>query len=130
MTAGHSVSADRGAPFLTALAAGAGCVYLALNDPNDPGALMPACPTKLLTGLDCPACGGLRMVRALLYGDVGAAAHANAFLLVLAPVVVALWALWCRDAARGRPRRPVLSRPAAVVFLTVAAAWTLARNLA
>ena len=120
---------DRRAPFTLALVALAGCAYLAVNDPNDPRALMPACPTKLITGLDCPACGGLRMVRALLYGDLSAAFRANALLLVLAPVAVAAWAVWCADSLRGRPRRS-LPRPAALTLLAVAAVWTVARNVA
>ena len=133
MTAGAgamSVTADRRSPIVAALVAGAGCAYLALNDPNDPGVLMPACPTKLVTGLDCPACGGLRMVRALLHGDIRAAARANAFLLVLTPVVAVLWVLWVRSAWRGRPSGLRLSRPVAFAVLTTALAWTVARNLA
>jgi hypothetical protein len=33
------------------------CAYLAVVDPADPSAPVPVCPTKLVTGLDCPACG-------------------------------------------------------------------------
>ena len=57
----------------------AGCAYVAVNDPNNPSTLMPKCPTKLLTGLDCPFCGGLRLVHDLLNGQWLAAAHRTFF---------------------------------------------------
>jgi hypothetical protein len=124
-------SAQRRAPFIALGVALAGCAYLAVNDPNDPGALMPTCPTKALTGLSCPLCGGLRMTRSLLYGDLRAAARANALLLLAMPVVALLWVLWCRDALAGRPRRPVPGgRATTWIVLVVAAAWTAGRNLA
>jgi hypothetical protein len=126
---GRSTTADRRAPLVALGVAVVGCAYLAVNDPNDPSALMPTCPTKALTGVSCPLCGGLRMTRALLYGDLRAAARANALLLPMLPVVVVLWAIWCRDALAGRPRR-ALSRPAALSVLGAAAVWTAARNLA
>ncbi|MGZ6777584.1 MAG: DUF2752 domain-containing protein, partial [Mycobacterium sp.] len=40
---------------------GGGLTYIGLADPHTPGFVYPACPFKLLTGLNCPACGGLRM---------------------------------------------------------------------
>ncbi len=120
---------DRRAPFVALGVALAGCAYLAVNDPNDPGALMPTCPTKALTGLSCPLCGGLRMTRGLLYGDLRAAARANALLLLLTPVVAVLWVVWCRDALAGRPRRAIPGgRATTYAVLLVAAAWTVVRN--
>lgn len=125
----RAAPADRRAPFTLAALALAGCAYLALNDPSDPSSVMPTCPTKLITGLDCPACGGLRMVRALLYGDVRAAARANALLLLASPVLIGLWVMWCRDALAGRPRRGTVTRPVAVALIALATSWTIARNL-
>ena len=43
----------------------------ASRDPHRPGFAFPACPFKLLTGWNCPACGGLRMTHDLLHGDLG-----------------------------------------------------------
>lgn len=107
----------------SALAGAAALTYIGLVDPHRPGALFPPCPFKLLTGWDCPACGGLRMTHDLLHGDLAAAAMDNVFVLVGLPVLV-LWLLW-----RARTGRPVW---APVVFWTVgvsAVMWTVVRNL-
>ena len=61
-----------------ALAVGA-LTYIGLVDPHQPGALFPACPFKLLTGWNCPACGGLRMTHDLLHGNLSAAVVDNVF---------------------------------------------------
>lgn len=106
-----------------------GCGYLALVDPYDASAPMPACLFRAGTGWQCPACGGLRMTRSLLYGDLGAAARANALLLAVLPAIVVLWGVWWVRAAHGRPAGRRLSGGATALVLTVAAAWTVARNL-
>ncbi len=109
-----------------ALATGAvlvgGLAYVGLGDPHRPGFLFPGCPFKMLTGLNCPACGGLRMTHDLLHGDVGAAVVDNVFLLVGMPLLV-VWLLvrW----RRGERLMPV---PAMVTIFVVAIAWTVVRN--
>jgi len=76
-------------------------VYLGLVDPNVPGHY-PLCPTKAITGLDCPGCGGLRAVHSVLHGDLRGALDHNAFVvLVVLPVAVVLWARWVWHAWRG-----------------------------
>ncbi len=117
------------APALTAAAAGLGCAYLAVVDPNDPSAPMPMCPTKLVTGLDCPACGGLRMVRALLHGQWSTALRANAFLLLALPLAVVVWARWYRAAARGRRYRWPARPSYAYAIAALAIVWMVLRNL-
>ncbi len=89
----------------TPLAVGAATVlasvYLGLVDPNVPGHY-PLCPTKAITGLDCPGCGGLRAVHSLLHGDLRGALDHNAFVvLVVLPVAVALWCRWVWHAWKG-----------------------------
>ena len=32
--------------------------YVGLVDPHKPGSFFPLCPFRLLTGLNCPGCGG------------------------------------------------------------------------
>lgn len=104
------------------LAVGA-LAYVGLVDPHQPGSLYPGCPFKMLTGWNCPACGGLRMTHDLLHGDLSAAVADNVFLLVGLPLL-ALWWVW-----RLRKGRPVFT-PAAIVAVAVAAvAWTVLRNL-
>ena len=48
----------------------------------------PKCPSKLITGYDCPGCGSQRALHALLNGDLDAAFHYNAFLLVAVPFLI------------------------------------------
>lgn len=104
------------------LAAGA-LAYVGLADPHRPGFLFPACPFKLLTGWNCPACGGLRMTHDLLNGNFAAAVVDNVFLLVGLPVLV-LWTIW-----RIRQGRRVFTVPAIVVIAVATIAWTITRNM-
>ena len=105
----------------------AGVGYLLVADPHDPAVPMPICPTKLVTSLDCPACGGLRMARSLLTGDWLRAVRDNAYLFVALPAGIALLATWALQTWRGeRWRTP---RWVAVAFLSTAAAWMVVRNL-
>lgn len=105
-----------------ALAAGA-LTYVGVVDPHRPGSVFPPCPFRLLTGWNCPACGGLRMTHDLLHGDLSAAVVDNVFLLAGLPLL-ALWWLW-----RRRQGRPAFT-PAVIVVITVAAVvWTVVRNL-
>lgn len=108
---------------LGAGALGLGVLYVGVVDPHRPGTLFPLCPFKLLTGWNCPACGGLRMTHDLLHGDLSAAVVDNVFLLVGLPLLGAWW-LW-----RRRLRRPAFP-PAAIAVVAVAAVvWTVVRNL-
>lgn len=105
-----------------ALLAG-GLAYVGLADPHKPDFVFPGCPFKLLTGWNCPACGGLRMTHDLLHGDLAAAVVDNIFLLVGLPALLA-WVL-----LRRRAGRPVFTTPAIAVIVVLAVTWTVARNL-
>jgi Protein of unknown function (DUF2752) len=105
-----------------ALLAG-GLAYVGLGDPHSPDFVFPACPFRLLTGWNCPACGGLRMTHDLLHGDLGAAAVDNIFLLVGLPLIAA-WLL-----VRWRQGRKLMPVPAIVVITVAVVAWTVVRNL-
>jgi hypothetical protein len=107
----------------------AGCAYLAINDPNDPSALMPRCPTKLVTGLDCPFCGGLRMVHDLLHGQWTAAAHANLVLLLALPVLGLYLARGWLPEAVGRLFARVPGRAYAIGLVVLGIGWMVVRNL-
>lgn len=117
------------APAIVGVLAVAGCAYLGVENPNDPNSLLPRCPTKLLTGLDCPACGGLRMVRALTGGQWSAALHANLFLLALTPLALLVWVRWFAAGLTGGSYQPRISKRTALVLLVVALVWMVVRNL-
>ena len=105
-----------------ALTAG-GLAYIGIADPHRPDFYFPACPFKLLTGWNCPACGGLRMTHDLLHGDLAAAVVDNVFLLVGLPALLA-WIL-----VRWRRKQTLMPVPAIVVIVVAAIAWTVVRNL-
>ncbi|WP_019971185.1 DUF2752 domain-containing protein [Mycobacterium sp. 141] len=97
--------------------------YIGVADPHRPGFLFPTCPFKLITGWNCPACGGLRMMHDVLHADLGAAVVDNAFALVGLPVLAA-WIL-----VRWRLGKPLFPVPAIVTILIAAVIWTMVRNL-
>ncbi|OBL00459.1 hypothetical protein A5646_20915 [Mycobacterium sp. 1245499.0] len=107
----------------TGLALGGALTYVALADPHSPSSIYPPCPFRMLTGWNCPFCGGLRMTYDLLHGDLLAAVHDNVFLLVGIPLL-AMWALVRRARGRALPSRAALL---AVVAATIA--WAALRNL-
>jgi len=108
------------------LAATTGYVYLA--DPDRRGAY-PACPSRSLLGLDCPACGGLRGTNALLHGRIGEALDHNLLLPVLLGVAAFTLGMWLLPLV-GRPERQ-LRLPAwlAVGLVGTLVAFAVARNL-
>ncbi|MGW4213933.1 DUF2752 domain-containing protein [Lentzea sp. NPDC004789] len=116
------------APLSVLALGGAGAVLLLFVNPNQPGNLLPKCPFKWLTGLNCPGCGGTRMVHALLHGDVVGAFHYNAVLLTLGvPLAVWLFSRWTRDKWTGEQRS--VPKSVGVAVLVVAAVWGVGRNL-
>ncbi|NJP99051.1 DUF2752 domain-containing protein [Streptomyces zingiberis] len=119
------------APPLGALAAGAAAAaYLYRTDPHRPGQWLLYCPFRWLTGLDCPTCGATRMVYDLMHGDLAAAFHDNAALLLLG-VPAGLWLgwRWLREGLRGRRYRPSPRRATLVTALTLTVLWGIGRNV-
>lgn len=104
-----------------------GLAYLARVDPHDATALVPVCPIKWVSGLDCPACGGMRMVHDLLHGDVRAAARDNVFLLAASPALLYLLVLHVRSVRRGEPAD--IPKRISYVLAAAAVGWMLVRNL-
>lgn len=91
-------------------------------------AFYPRCPSKLLTGYDCPGCGTTRALHALVHLDFGAALRYNAALFVLGPLLLlyAAAVFTAPDSALQRfLRRPVLAW-SIVAFIIL---WTLLRNI-
>ncbi|PJE96383.1 hypothetical protein CUT44_17865 [Streptomyces carminius] len=118
-------------PPLTALAAGlVAAGYLWNTDPHQSGQWLPRCPFNVLTGLLCPACGGTRLAYDLLHGDLAAAFHDNALLLVLGgPAAAYLGGRWLVAGLRGRRWRPSAGRWGTVAIVGTAVVWAVVRNL-
>jgi len=125
----HERASRMRAPLVAAGLALAAAVMLAVVDPHQPGRY-PPCPWHALTGLWCPACGGLRATHDLATGEPVAAVASNALVVALVPVVGVLWWGWLRQRWRGESTAPpTLSARATVVLVVVAAVFTIARNL-
>ena len=105
-----------------ALAAGA-LLYVSMTDPHRARRVRPLCPVKLVTGLDCPSCGGMRMAHDVVHGDARAALHDNPFLLMCSPLLAVL--VW-RGIAR--PDREAVPAPLAYGVGIGALAWMGVRN--
>jgi Protein of unknown function (DUF2752) len=97
--------------------------YVGLVDPHDTHSVYPLCPFKLLTGWNCPFCGGLRMAHDLLHGHLVASINDNVFLLMGIPMLAG-WLVFRRR--HGRRSLPI---PAVVTITVMAVAWTVLRNL-
>jgi hypothetical protein len=102
-------------------------VALAIVDPTHGPTL---CPFKLVTGLDCPGCGGTRAAHQLLTGHLGAAVDLNVLAVLAMPFL--LWGAFVSlTAMLGGPRwRAVSLSPTwtRVALVVVVAFWVL-RNL-
>ncbi|GAB3445639.1 DUF2752 domain-containing protein [Phycicoccus ginsengisoli] len=90
------------APLLVGLGGAALGAALVLHDPHTAGS-WGFCPFLVLTGLPCPACGGLRATNDLLTGHVGAAVSSNAYAVGTAVLAAVAYATWLAAAVRGRP---------------------------
>jgi len=129
------IGASRGLTYL-------GCFFgygLALSALYATTGIGAPCLFRMLTGWQCPFCGGTRMGAALLHGDIGTAFRYNPLVLVglMALAVVGLaWTVEVVGGPRVRPPKGVTAKLARVhptrwlvLGLTIAAVYTLARNL-
>lgn len=121
----------RAAPALGVVAVG-GAATLALHvrDPHAAGA-WGYCPTYLLFGTYCPACGCLRAVNDLTNGDVRAAVHSNALFVGLLPFLIVVLGAWVVQSWRGA--QPLLTprqqQRAVWTLSAIAIVFALVRNL-
>ena len=92
-------------PASGAVLAGAATGFLYLVNPHAHQVFLP-CPFRLITGLYCPFCGGLRMVHDLAHGQVVAALHDDALALPLLAIAVLAWLNVAVSGWRGRASGP------------------------
>lgn len=88
------------APALAATAVATVAVALLVRDPHRPHS-WGFCPFLALTGVPCPACGGLRATNDLLHGRLGEALSTNAYAVLTAGVAAVAWTAWTVAQARG-----------------------------
>lgn len=114
--------------FLLAVVGALITLYL-VNPSEQP--LMPHCPFKLLTGLDCPGCGFQRATHALLHGHVREAIGYNLFLLFALPYLLAL--LTERTLLKGNTRQrwqnALESKPMIIFYVVTYGVWFVVRNI-
>jgi hypothetical protein len=97
--------------------------YVAANDPTDAQRdPVGPCLFRTLTGLDCPGCGGTRMVWYLLRGNLPEAARHHLVALLLVPFVVYGYVAWAASRVFGT-RIPWT--PGRRFWLTVAVGWAV-----
>ena len=110
-----------------ALAAAVALLYF--YEPTTAG-FYPLCTLHVLTGLECPGCGGLRAVHQLSHGNIAAAWNLNPLFVTLLPI--GFW-LGFRELARvftGRRLPGIVTHPImAWVLLGVVVAFGIVRNL-
>ena len=119
-----------GTPLVVAFTSTVTCAAVWIADPTTPGGPLAFCPIKLLLGIDCPGCGGLRMLYSLLHGNLAAAVAFNALALFFLALLLWAYGVWCYGRLRGRQVRTWLQHrwtPAVVVAL--ASAWFVVRNI-
>ena len=107
-----------------------GGVVLYLYRPE--GLPIPRCPFLQLTGWQCPGCGSLRGIHALLHGDLGRVLQLNVMLL---PALVYFTLLVILELLRPyRPQaerlyRSFAGRTACWIIFAIIVVWGIVRNL-
>lgn len=109
--------------------AAAVAVLYSVCDPSAPGWPL-HCPSKLVTGLQCPGCGSQRALHAMLTGHWADVWRYNAIL----PPALAMMALLAAariPGPRTEPLRRLTNAPATgYTVLAAVLLWTLIRNIA
>ena len=107
----------------------AGALTLGLMDPETRASLMPSCPFRAATGLDCPGCGATRGLYALTQGDVLRAMDHNIFVVLILPVLLWAWFGWLRASLGLRDRAPTLRANVSMSLAVALTAFWVLRNV-
>lgn len=93
---------------------------------------IPRCPFLQLTGWQCPGCGSLRGIHALLHGDLGWVLQLNVLLIpaLIYFVLLVLLELTRPHSLRAeRLYRSFSGRTASWIIFAIIVAWGIGRNL-
>ncbi|WP_302605546.1 DUF2752 domain-containing protein [uncultured Alistipes sp.] len=89
---------------------------------------MPKCPFRLLTGLDCPACGTQRALYALLHGAWSEALACNPFALISLPYLALVILTTLRTPGERSALRYVQHPRTVRLYLLLIVGWWILRN--
>ena len=90
---------------------------------------VPKCPFKMLTGYDCPSCGGQRALHALLNGRFYDAFMLNPFLFLVAPYLLAILYSTFSKSRVAAAIKPFVSHQTMVyTYIALYLLWWIVRN--
>ncbi|HWN94144.1 MAG TPA: DUF2752 domain-containing protein [Methylomirabilota bacterium] len=102
---------------------------LYIFNPADHG-FYPRCYLKVMTGLDCPGCGGLRATHQLLHGHIAEAFALNPLFVVAVPIGGLVALLMLAESLTGRKWPRIISMTATIwICATVTVAFAVLRNI-
>ena len=86
------------------------------------------CPFRIVTGWDCPLCGGTRMGSALLHGDVAAAAQHHLLFVFALPFLLYNYVTWASVAFFNKrlPRLRLGYKAVGIVLAVIGAPFFIA----
>jgi uncharacterized protein DUF2752 len=110
---------------------GGGIAYTLLMRPTAADATStPTCIVKLLTGFDCPGCGGTRAAWYLLHGDVPAAARHHAIFTFAVPFLLYMYVAWAgKRLFNWKLPQLTIGPRTMIAFVAVWGVWSVLRNL-
>lgn len=113
-------------------AVGVACaVAVLLRFPPGQYNFYPQCPIYAMFHVECPGCGTMRALAALLHGHVAEAFRLNALTMSILPVVVGYAAVWYRRYLRREEFRwPHVPATGIYAALAVAVSFAVVRNFA
>lgn len=109
----------------------AGVIFIALYYIFDPSevSFFPPCPSRLLTGYNCPGCGSQRALHCFLHGDMAGVIHYNAMLVVGVPLVLTIFASDMLKKRYPKFHKAMNSNYVIALALVITIFWTIYRNL-
>ncbi|WP_317164269.1 DUF2752 domain-containing protein [Sphingobacterium luzhongxinii] len=109
---------------------GIGLIYKYFNPLES--VFFPRCPTKTITGLDCPGCGMQRAAHHLLNGEIQLAFIQNPLLFALTPYILLGFYLQLvpqPTETEFKLRRVLYSQKAIIILGVITLIYTIIRNI-